>query len=282
MKSPTGVPRHPQLAVGSTQTNAHPTLPSSHANTSITTSSSPKHPTHELYSNLRPPDLSHSHESTGIAAERALQAAKDARLPPDLVASLYESVRDLRRRAELEKPHEKRRATARRRLLKIGARLEQIELEAAREKLATDYREAEAYVQQLQHSAGEGDPAAGALAARTLIKDLSQIGTIPQRLPHSCCVHCQRHPRQRGHHRWPPPGAGSVPSWTDPRRPLHERSTPSRARSTARKRDIQGPGQCKPRNRTATADNRLPVSNATSRWTPSLRTRPSGPITRGR
>ena len=57
------------------------------------------------------------------AAERALQAAKDARLPPDLVASLYDSVRDLRRRAEMEKPHEKRLATARRRLLKIGARL---------------------------------------------------------------------------------------------------------------------------------------------------------------
>ena len=98
-------------------------------------------------------------------AERALQAAKDARLPPDLVASLYESVRDLRRRAELEKPHEKRLATARRRLTKIGARLEHItakigELQAARVKLVTDYREAEAYAHQLHHSAGEGDPAA--------------------------------------------------------------------------------------------------------------------------
>ena len=118
------------------------------------------------------------------AAERALQAAKDARLPPDLVASLYDSVRDLRRRAELEKPHEKRLATARRRLLKIGARLEHItanigELEAAREKLAADHREADAYVQQLQYTAGEGDQAAGVQAARTLIKDLSQIGTIP-------------------------------------------------------------------------------------------------------
>ena len=118
------------------------------------------------------------------AAERALQAAKDARLPPDLVASLYDSVRDLRRWAEMEKPHEKRLATARRRLLKTGDRLEQItakiiELEAARVKLAADYREAEAYVQQLQHAAGEGDQASGVQAARILVKDLSQIGTIP-------------------------------------------------------------------------------------------------------
>ena len=121
------------------------------------------------------------------AAERALQAARDARLPPDLITSLYESVRDLRRRAELEKPHEKRLATARRRLTKIGARLEQItakigELHAAREKLLTDYREAEAYVQQLENSTIEGNPKAGIVAARTLILDLSQTGTIPSEI----------------------------------------------------------------------------------------------------
>ena len=118
------------------------------------------------------------------AAERALQAAKDARLPPDLVASLCASVRDLRRRAELEKPHERRLATARRRTQRTGDRLEQItakiiELEAARAKLAADYREAEAYAQQLQQAAGDGNQAAGVQAARTLIRDLSQIGTIP-------------------------------------------------------------------------------------------------------
>ena len=121
------------------------------------------------------------------AAERALQAARDARLPPDLITSLYESVRDLRRRAELEKPHEKRIITARRRQKKIGARLEQItakigELQAARETLLTDYREAEAYVQQLENSTLEGNTKAGITAARALILDLSQAGTIPSEI----------------------------------------------------------------------------------------------------
>ena len=67
---------------------------------------------------------------------------------------------------------------------RTGDRLEQmtakiIELEAARAKPAADYREAEAYVQQLQQAAGDGNRAAGVQAARTLIRDLSQIGTIP-------------------------------------------------------------------------------------------------------
>jgi TolA-binding protein len=177
---------------------------------------------------------------TGLAikdAERALQAAKQARLSEDLVRGLHESVIALRRAAELQRPHAERLQAARQRTDDLEKELAQVKerilkLEGKQEDLEMKIAEAIKYEEELEAASEPARRAArkapDAEVLKELISDLATHCALPDDVARILLERIQAPPTPPGAG---PPGADPEASWTAIRAALHRNRDPDASRT---------------------------------------------------